>query len=122
MHGVRPRVAAEEGGDVSEPGSLPVTTVVAVLTYRRTELPPGLLTDLVAQAATITPAAEILVVDNDPDGGAADVVRRWADRGVRYVHEPRPGISAARNRALTESVAADVLVFFDDDERPCADW
>ena len=58
--------------------------------WRRT----GVLTDLVAQAATITPAAGILVVDTDPDGGAADVVRRWADRGVRYVHEPRPGISA----------------------------
>jgi hypothetical protein len=99
-----------------------MTTVVAVLTYRRTHLLPGLLTDLVAQAATITPAAEILVVDNAPEGGAADVVRPWAGQGVRYVHEPRPGISAARNRALTESVAADVLVFFDDDERPCADW
>lgn len=115
-------VAIEEGGHVPGPDSLPATTVVAVLTYRRTHLLPGLLTDLVAQAGTITPAAEVLVVDNDPDGGAAEVVHPWADRGVRYVHEPRPGISAARNRALDESAAAGVLVFFDDDQRPCPGW
>jgi hypothetical protein len=38
------------------------------------------------------------------------------------VHEPEPGIAAARNRALTESADADLLVFVDDDERPTADW
>src|SRR5829696_2372932 len=106
---------------MSEPGSGP-TTVVAVLTYRRVELLSGLLADLVAQAATITPAATVLVVDNDPEGSAADVVLGWAERGVRYVHEPRPGISAARNRALTEAADADALVFFDDDEHPCPGW
>jgi hypothetical protein len=106
---------------MSEPGSAAVV-VIAVLTYRRPQLLPGLLTDLLAQAATVIPAARVLVVDNDPDAGAADVVRRWADRGVGYVHEPRPGISAARNRALAEAADADALVFFDDDQRPCAGW
>jgi glycosyltransferase involved in cell wall biosynthesis len=97
-------------------------TVVAVLTYRRTRLLPPLLAELVAQAVTVEPPAEVLVVDNDPEGSAADVVLPWADRGVRYVHEPRPGISAARNRALTEAGDADALVFFDDDEHPCPAW
>lgn len=98
------------------------TAVVAVLTYRRAQLLPDLLADLVAQAATITPPAGVLVVDNDPAASAADVVRSWVDHGVRYVHEPRPGISAARNRALDEAHGADVLVFFDDDERPSPEW
>ncbi|CAJ0557430.1 unnamed protein product, partial [Mesorhabditis spiculigera] len=33
-----------------------------------------------------------------------------------------PGIAAARNRALAESVDVDLLVFIDDDERPTSDW
>jgi glycosyltransferase involved in cell wall biosynthesis len=44
------------------------------------------------------------------------------DPPVRYVHEPQPGISAARNRALDEAASARVLVFIDDDERPRAGW
>jgi len=97
-------------------------TVVAVLTYRRTELLPPLLDALLAQATTVTPRAEVLVVDNDPAGSAAAVVGAWADRGVRYVNETRPGISAARNRALAEAADAELLVFLDDDELPSPGW
>lgn len=96
--------------------------VIAVLTYKRPLDLPQALAGLVAQAATVNPPADILLVDNDPDAGAADEGRRWADRGVRYVHEPRPGIAAARNRALRESDGYDVLVFIDDDERPTPHW
>lgn len=96
--------------------------LVAVLTYRRTELLPPLLAELAAQAAAAALPTEVVVVDNDPDAGAAEVVRGWAARGVRYAHEPRPGISAARNRALAEASEAAVLVFVDDDELPCPGW
>jgi hypothetical protein len=96
--------------------------MVAVLTFRRTELLPGLLAAVTAQAGTLEPPAEVLVVDNDPAGSAREVVTGWAGDGVRYVHEPRPGISAARNRALDEARDADVLVFIDDDETPAPDW
>ena len=41
---------------------------------------------------------------------------------VRTVHEARPGIAAARNRALDEAGPADLLVFIDDDERPEPRW
>jgi hypothetical protein len=113
LHGARRDVSTDRIGPA---------TVVAVLTYRRTDLLPALLDRLAGQAAGVEPPAEVLVVDNDPDGGAADVVARWAGRGVRYVHEPRPGISAARNRALDEAGGARLLVFFDDDERPSPGW
>lgn len=114
-------VPTEDGDDVPGDG-IPASTVVAVLTYRRTHLLPPLLAELVAQAGTVEPRAEVVVVDNDPEGSAADVVLGWAGRGVRYVHEPRPGISAARNRALAEAGDAEALVFFDDDEHPCPGW
>ncbi|MCU1614812.1 MAG: hypothetical protein JWO98_2352 [Frankiales bacterium] len=97
-------------------------TVVAVLTYRRAHLLPPLLRELVVQAGTVTPAADVVVVDNDPRGSAAVVVAEWSGRGVRYVHEPRPGISAARNRALAEAAGGDLIVFIDDDELPSPDW
>ncbi len=112
----------ERRTDVQRAGA-GLRTVVAVLTYRRTALLPDLLTALLAQVeATTTGVAQVLVVDNDPEGGAAAVVGSFAGRGVRYVHEPRPGISAARNRALDESAGADLLVFFDDDQRPSPGW
>jgi glycosyltransferase involved in cell wall biosynthesis len=96
--------------------------VVAMATYRRPHRLPTVLDALCVQAAAVDPAAEILVVDNDPEGGAREAVQRFADRGVRYVHEASPGISAARNRALAEARDADALVFIDDDELPGADW
>ncbi len=94
------------------------SVVVAVLTYRRPADLAELLPMLEQQAASLDPrtfAARVLVVDNDPEGcGRAQVP---AGR-VGYVHEPRPGISSARNRALIECARDDVLVFIDDDERP----
>jgi succinoglycan biosynthesis protein ExoM len=64
----------------------------------------------------------VIVVDNDPAGGAMDLAAEMADDRVRFVHEPVPGIAAARNRGLDESGDADLLVFIDDDERPERGW
>lgn len=67
--------------------------------------------------------AELVVVDNDTVPSARDVVEAYAaDHPVRYVHEPRPGIAAARNRGLEACAGSDVLVFVDDDERPRDGW
>jgi succinoglycan biosynthesis protein ExoM len=125
----RPPVAAAGGTartseDEVDPSDVRqrVQTVVAVLTYRRTHLLPPLLSELVVQAGVCDPPADVVVVDNDPAGSAAGVVGEWSGRGVRYAHEPRPGISAARNRALVEAAGADLLVFIDDDELPTPGW
>lgn len=96
-----------------------MTAVVAVLTYRR---PDDLRAAVPAfLAATAHDGARLLVVDNDPAGSARAWVEGLADPRVRYVHEPRPGIAAGRNRALDEC-DADVLVFVDDDEHPEPGW
>jgi glycosyltransferase involved in cell wall biosynthesis len=96
--------------------------LVVMLTYRR----PGDLADvlpaLVEHVAAV-PGTEILVVDNDTEPSAQACVEEWtAAHPVRYVHEPRPGIAAARNRGLDEAADADLLVFIDDDERPEPGW
>jgi len=95
---------------------------IAVLTYRRNDDLAALLPLLLEQADASREGVRILVVDNDPDAGAASAVRAYAERGVEYLHEPVPGISAARNRALDAAQGDDVLVYIDDDERPTAGW
>jgi succinoglycan biosynthesis protein ExoM len=96
--------------------------VVALATFRRPACLERILPEVASQAMNSAHPTTVLVVDNDPDGGAGPAVQNWADRGVRYVHEPAPGISAARNRALAESPEADLLIFVDDDELPLPGW
>lgn len=125
--GVGPTGPAGADGSTGAPaaGADP-RTVVAVLTYRRPDDLRAVLPMLVAQARTLDPPARVLVVDNDPDAGAQDVVAQAAQDAagvdVVHVHEPRPGIAAARNRALDEVGDARVVVFVDDDERPVDRW
>jgi len=97
--------------------------VIAVLTYRRPEELAGLLPELALQRGTVADRSiEILVVDNDPDASGRHVVAEHAAAGVRYAHEPAPGIAHGRNRALLEAGDARLLIFIDDDERPCPGW
>lgn len=98
-----------------------LSVAVCVLTYRRPDDLGQLLPMLLRQLAGPGFAATVIVVDNDPAGSAADIATTFGET-VRYVHEPAPGIAAARNRALDEAATEDLLVFLDDDERPGEDW
>lgn len=107
----------------------PLSLTVAALTFRRPADLRELIPLLVEQTRRLEAAlpgrfsADVLIVDNDSAGtGRAVVEAADSGRRLRYVLEPRPGISAARNRALRETQDRDVLVFIDDDERPSADW
>ncbi|WP_170853930.1 glycosyltransferase family 2 protein [Microlunatus flavus] len=121
--------------DVPEPGDPAATrpstsptiasapaVVVGVATFRRPAALARLLPALVAQLEAYAGEASVLVVDNDPDAGAREEVARWAGGRVRYAHEPRPGIAAARNRALAGAGDARLLVFVDDDGLPQPGW
>jgi succinoglycan biosynthesis protein ExoM len=105
-----------------------IRTVIAVPTYRRPDRLRDLLPLLLDQARAVSAESagrylvDVLVVDNDPDAGAAPVVAEWAASELRYVVEPTPGIAAVRNRALDEAAAARLLAFIDDDERPEPGW
>lgn len=107
----------------------PVTLTVAIPTYHRPEplqrCLAGVLiqTDAAVETGKIA-AAEVLVIDNSADGSArASLATLLDERGdrLRYVHEPVPGIAAARNRALTEA-SGRLVAFIDDDEVPCPLW
>jgi glycosyltransferase involved in cell wall biosynthesis len=124
-----PRAASAERPAAGTSGARPTLRLtVAVLTYRRRGDLRAVLPELAGQVAAGSAGADVLVVDNDAAGsGAATVAELVADgavdgRVVRCVVEARPGIAAARNRALAECADRDVLVFIDDDERPGPAW
>ena len=93
------------------------TVSVVVCTRNR----PEHLERCLASVCALEPAPhEILVVDNDPSSG---VTRGVTDRfqAVRYVAEPRAGLSIARNRGVL-SCTGDIVAFTDDDVEVHAGW
>lgn len=95
---------------------------VCIATYRRAALLDALLGDLAAQ--THAPQ-QVVVVDNDPLGSAADVVaawqRRWPEVAWVYQIQPQKNISLTRNCAVALADGA-WLAFIDDDERAPRRW
>ncbi len=67
----------------------------------------------------------MIVVDNRPGTGETlALVSKMAlnDGRIRYVAEPREGLSVARNRGLAEATAAEFVAFTDDDAVVDAGW
>lgn len=103
------------------------TLVIAVATYHRPADIDRCVGSLRAERRSFLGGHDgwdvgILVVDNDAEGSARATVATAGGPELRYVVEAEPGISAARNRALRESEAADVLIFLDDDEEAVPGW
>jgi GT2 family glycosyltransferase len=68
------------------------------------------------------PRLDVVVVDNAPRTSATrDVVDELADPRVRYLLEPRPGLSVARNTGARAALG-DVLAFTDDDVVVDREW
>ncbi len=105
--------------DVSNPpNSVPLSLSIVIPTFRREAYLAPLFQALAAQVESLAYPAEVVLVDNSPEGSAAGVARPGF---VRYVHEPHPGVARARNRGVTEARGSHV-VFLDDDERPAPGW
>lgn len=100
----------------SEPLSAPPPISVVVCTRER----PALLREsLVPLLAQDYPSFEVIVVDNAPkSSGTADVA---AEFHVRYVVEPRVGLSRARNAGLAVA-HHDIVAFTDDDTAADSRW
>jgi GT2 family glycosyltransferase len=105
---------------VDEAADGPLVSVV-VCTRNR---PESLMLTLRGLAALHYRPFEVVVVDNAPSSDAtkdAVLAEFGDDSRFRYVREPRPGLSCARNRGLAEA-AADIVAFTDDDVRVDQWW
>lgn len=99
--------------------------VICIGTFKRQEL----LRELLGGIAQLTfrkvqtPQIQIVVVDNDELASAKEVCGTvsvpWP---IKYVVEPRRGITHVRNRAIAEAGSTDFVAFIDDDEVPSAHW
>lgn len=96
---------------------------VAVCTYNRAESLADTLDSLANQHVPEGLVVELLVIDNNSSDHTAQLVERYADHplNLRYLFEPKQGLSHARNKAIQEAVG-DILLFTDDDVLPAPDW
>ena len=68
---------------------------------------------------------DVIVVDNRPETGEALALvstMALSDPRIRYIAEPRKGLSVARNRGLAEASAAEFVAFTDDDALVDPGW
>ena len=120
LDGVTPdrRPAWLRGLDAAEASSVNLTAVLC--TRDRPEGAKRCLDSLQEQSY---PRLTLMVVDNAPRD---DRIRQFVESGqfrvpVRYVAEPVPGLSHARNRAVAEC-ETELIAFLDDDEVACRYW
>jgi glucosyl-dolichyl phosphate glucuronosyltransferase len=104
----------------------PMTIQVSVVigTYNRAHLLQGTLEALASQRVPSSLKWEIVVVDNNSRDTTAQVVTAFSKtttNPVRYVFEPQPGVSRARNRGIREARGS-IIAFTDDDVLPAPDW
>ncbi|NQX89614.1 MAG: glycosyltransferase family 2 protein [Halioglobus sp.] len=109
---------------ISEPARNSIA--VCICTFRRPEGLKRLLKALHKQSfkATPTPAIFLIIVDNSPSAESAPIcdTKQWI-LPVTYLHEPRPGISYARNAALAAvPEGTDFIAMTDDDAVPESNW
>jgi glycosyltransferase involved in cell wall biosynthesis len=112
-------IAVEEGlvGDTAD---RPMVTVVLCTRDR----PVSVVETLRGLVAMHYRQFEIVLVDNAPSSDATKeaVLKEFGtDPRIRYVREPRPGLSCARNRGIAEALT-DIVAFTDDDVRVDPWW
>ena len=95
---------------------------VCIATYRRNDQLHEILGDLTRQ--TVLPD-QVVVVDNDGEGGARAVVEQHRASGapfrIDYAVQPERNIARTRNRTV-ELAEGQWLAFVDDDERAPETW
>ncbi len=110
------------GRDQSGPVTIQVSVVIG--TYNRAHLLKGTLEALASQVVPTCLKWEIVAVDNNSRDATAQVVAAFSKTTatpVRYVFEPEPGVSRARNRGIKEARGS-IIAFTDDDVLPAPDW
>ena len=112
---------------MSSAGADPTATAdidVLIPTLRRPENLVRALRSVFAQDRAAELLAQIVVIDNSPEGSAESVVatlRPACPVTLTYVHQPRPGVATARNAGLAVS-GSPFVAFLDDDEEAPPTW
>lgn len=103
---------------------MPPRISLVTATQRRPEPLARALRSLFAQEGVDPAEIELVVADNDLAPSArlgVEALAAEAPFPVLYVHEPRPGVSNARNAALAVA-AGELIAFLDDDQEAQPRW
>ena len=109
--------------DPSQTAVEPQSVLIALLTFQRSARLRRLLPHLV-ETLKSAHNVEILVVDNNAlpnEQKSVESFARQTSYPVHYVHEPKAGVSNARNAAL-EFASSRFLAFLDDDMEITENW
>ena len=102
-----------------------VQLTVILCTYNRCRSLPAALQSVAAQQMPDSLDWEILVVDNNSTDQTRAVVSEFAQRNlpgrIRYLFEPRQGLSNARNAGIREA-RGELIAFMDDDVTVDPNW
>lgn len=113
-------VACDPLQELEAAASAPLGNASSVSVVVCTRDRPDALAACLKSLTRMTPAAgELIVVDNSADGSALAVARNCPE--VVYIHEPRPGLSAARNAGVAAS-RGEIVAFTDDDVEVTENW
>ncbi|MCC6444207.1 MAG: glycosyltransferase family 2 protein [Armatimonadetes bacterium] len=65
---------------------------------------------------------ELVLVNNNCTDETDEVARNFADKlPILYIKEPRQGLSRAKNAGI-KAARGKLIIFTDDDVKPCRDW
>lgn len=101
----------------STPYSQP-SVAILICTYKRAELLERCIKSVLANQ--YDGHIRYIVVDNDPEKSGQQVCSKYPL--VTYRSETRPGITHARNTAISCVLDSDFLIFVDDDEIVSEEW
>ena len=96
---------------------------VVISTYNGAARLPGALESVLRQDLDGV-SYEVIVVDNNSNDGTRALIESSIGREggrLRYIFEPRQGVSYGRNAGIA-AASAPIIAFFDDDVRVARDW
>ena len=101
----------------------PQTVLIAIPTFRRSARLQALLPHIIKTLKSIH-AVEILIIDNNALPIEQKFIRNFSKTSifpVHYIHEPKAGVSNARNAALAFATSR-FVAFLDDDMEMTEKW
>src|SRR5262249_25649167 len=109
--------------DISTDPSNRFDVSVVIATYNRSHLIRGAVESVLRQQSAEA-AFEVVVVDNNSTDGTKQVVQQMIREepcSLRYLFEPRQGVSHSGNRGVA-AARAPIVAFMDDDVRAGPNW